>query len=652
MLNEVQGAGRAGQPKVLLLCMPWATTTRPSIALGILSRLCQEAGVPVRCLYPNMDMVAMVGFEAAGRLANERALYGLSEHLFAVDLFGCEVLCSDEYLRALSIAKVPPPFNDVAYIQRLRDEVIGRFLDQTVERVLAEEPTVVGFTSTFNQVMGSLALARRLKRLLPGVQIIAGGACFDDEMGQEYHRALPGVLDHVFMGEAETSFREYLRRLQAGEPTTGIPGVTDVIEGQLSLVPGKPLQDMNQSPMPDYDDFFREKERHERETGFVFNIEYLPFESSRGCWWGQKNHCIFCGINKELMNFREKDVDRVVSEITRLSARYRAVKLTATDWIISRRSRAAIFERLKELDLDLELFYETRADLRKSEVRLMKDAGVVHIQPGIESLSTELLRLMRKGTTRIRHVQFLRWCREYRVNLSYNLLAGFPGEQPEWYLDMARFLPRIRHLQPPLHNLHFVEMHRFSPLFQRREEFSVDEWQLRADYQFNFPPGLVDPRKIGYFFQFNATTLAETEAYLEQARKPIQEWIDACKANPAPAFHYILGPGFLRITDTRSSQARYLTLADLHQDVLLLCDEVQYLERLKEDLAPLYPAQVADGTLERVVAELQERDLLMSEGGALLTLPIGYKPRTTEELRAYVLGTAPEATRESERAAS
>ena len=52
--------------------MPWATTHRPSIALGILTRICQKEHVPCKTLYANLDMSAKVGFEVAGRFANER----------------------------------------------------------------------------------------------------------------------------------------------------------------------------------------------------------------------------------------------------------------------------------------------------------------------------------------------------------------------------------------------------------------------------------------------------------------------------------------------------------------------------------------------------------------------------------------------------
>ncbi len=637
-LDRSEAAPGSGGARLVLAYMPWATTTRPSLALGILKVLCEEQGVPAETVYANLDMAAEIGFEAAGNFANERCLYGLSEHLFACDIFGPEALASDDYIDTLTAIDLPEMFKDPAYLRRLRDEVVPRFLDRVAARVIALEPTALGVSATFNQVMGGLALANRVKRLRPDIKVLAGGACFDGEMGQEYHRALPQVLDHVFMGEAEVSFREWLRRHRLGLPTAGIPGVTYVEDGALRLEEGGPLLDMNDSPMPDYDDFFTEKQRVLGETGKVFNIEFLPFESSRGCWWGQKNHCVFCGINPELMPFREKDTERVVQEMVTLAARYRVVNLTAADWIISRKSRAQIFRRLKELDFDVECFYETRADLKKDEVELMRDGGIMKVQPGIESFSTELLKLMRKGTSRIRHLQFLRWAKEYGIHLSYNVLAGFPGEQAEWYLEMAEFLPKVRHLQPPLHNVHRVEMHRFSPLFRLREQFGVDELQLRQDYCFNFPDGMVDPLKVGYFFSFSASTILDAETYIGPLRETIEDWIEAHKERVAPVYHYVLGPGFTRITDTRFGEGRYLDLAELHQDVFLLCDEIQSAEKLEAALQPLYPEEVASGRVREIVEELIEQDVLYREGGALLALPIGYSPRNTEALRAYVLG--------------
>jgi hypothetical protein len=245
---------------------------------------------------------------------------------------------------------------------------------------------------------------------------------------------------------------------------------------------------------------------------------------------------------------------------------------------------------------------------------------------------------MQKSTTRIRHVQFLRWCREYRVHLSYNLLAGFPGERPEWYREMAEFLPRIIHLQPPLYNAHFVEMHRFSPLHERREMFGVKQYRIREDYAFNFPLGGADLRKVGYFFDYSSSSLADRADYIDELRAAIAPWIERHQTPEPPQYTYRLGPGFVQIADTRHGDGRVLKLAGLHQDIFLLCDRIQSAASLRRLLAGKWPAEVSDGQVDEIVAQLLDRDVLMQEGASVLALPIGHRPRTTRQLYGYVLG--------------
>jgi ribosomal peptide maturation radical SAM protein 1 len=638
---------KQANPNLLLVNMPWATGHRPSIPLAILRSLAVEEGLPVRTFYANLDMAAVVGFETAGRFADERTLFGYSEHIFACDMFGADKLESDYFLQALAELMATfdrdewrKPFTDMKFLRHLRDDVVPEFLDRAAERVIAMNPDIIGFTATFNQVMSSLALARRVKALKPEVAIIAGGACFDEEMGREFHRVLPELLDHVFMGEAEESFVEYLRRFKAGVSTRGIPGVTTWVDGAVELVPGRPLADMNQSPSPDYDDFFSEKERLQKETGKIFNIETMPFESSRGCWWGQKNHCTFCGINDNLMAFRPKDVDRVIEEIVMLSARYGMVKLTATDYILSRWHCDELFARLKELSLDLEIFYEVRADLKKAQMMAMKEAGVIYVQPGIESFSTPVLKLMKKGTTGIRHVQFLRWAKEIGIHAAYNILACFPGEDPAWYFEMTKLIPRLHHLQPPSQNVTPIEMHRFAPLFEKRHEMGVKQHDVRPDYSFNFPAGMADPMKIAYFFTFESPLVPKETDYLRAVEKVLDPWLDAHKKKEIPLYDFMVGAGFVRIRDTRHGEGRYVRLADMHRDVVLLCDQIQGRRALADQLRVIHGKAVEDGTLARVIDELIRSDILMAEGEHLLTLPICHKPRSTESLRELVFGPA------------
>jgi ribosomal peptide maturation radical SAM protein 1 len=627
-----------GRPTVLFLQMPWGPVHRPSIAFGILKQLCREAGFAARVLYPNLDLAVQVGIETASALAGDRTLFGLSEHFFAADLFGVEALQSNRFLSVVAEkAGLPAPFNDLSFLLRLRDEVVPKFLSASLARILNLSPRVVGFSSPFNQVMSSLALAARLRSVNSEVDILCGGACFDEEMGREYHRALPRVITHVFLGEAEESFREYLRRLRAGQQTKDIPGTTCVTDGEVRWTQGRPLAEMDSSPMPDYDDYFHEKERIGAETGATWSVDFLPFESSRGCWWGQKSQCIFCGINEELMAFRTKQTARVVQEIIFLSRRYGVPKMFATDWIISKEHRREIFESLRLLDFDIQLFYETRSDMTKGEISSMKEAGVLQIQPGIESFSTPLLRLMAKGTTGLRQVQFLRWAGEYGLDVHYNILVGFPGEKQEWYDAMTNLVPRLRHLQPPLSNLNRVEMHRFSPLFTRPERWGVEKLKIRRDYRFNFPQGLLDTSKVGYSFEYETNLPLVDDEGLEALSSAVQRWLDDYQNRSLPEYTYSLGPGFLHVLDTRGELPRSLTLRGMDRDVALLCDEIQSFSHLKSALGEKYEFEAAAPAIKESLERLVSLDVLLCEGSQYLLLPVARRPRSTSELRQHVL---------------
>ena len=92
------------------------------------------------------------------------------------------------------------------------------------------------------------------------------------------------------------------------------------------------------------------------------------------------------------------------------------------------------------------LFYETKSNLKKDQVRLLRDAGVTMIQPGIESFSDEVLKLMKKGVSGLQNIQLLKWCKEIGVEPLWNFLLGFPGESPDEYQRDGR--PRRARLPP------------------------------------------------------------------------------------------------------------------------------------------------------------------------------------------------------------
>src|SRR5262249_52378449 len=159
-----------------------------------------------------------------------------------------------------------------------------------------------------------------------------------------------------------------------------------------------------------------------------------------------------------------KSPERALTELTELVDRYDTRYFDSVDNIIDLRYFRNVLPRLAEMQLEVELFYETKANLRKEQVRLLREAGVVQIQPGIESLNSSVLRLMRKGVSALQNIQLLRWCAEYMVQPFWNLLAGFPGEDPADYARQAELVPLLTHLPPPS-GLSLIRLDRFSPLF-------------------------------------------------------------------------------------------------------------------------------------------------------------------------------------------
>src|SRR5207247_426359 len=130
----------------------------------------------------------------------------------------------------------------------------------------------------------------------------------------------------------------------------------------------------------------------------------------------------------------------------------------------------SFFPMIVSRNLGYTFHYETKVNLKKHQLKRLSEAGVRDLQPGIESLSTPILRLMKKGCTLLQNLQFLKWCREYGIRVSWNLLFGFPGEDPAEYAKMAQLIPSLRHLDPPDYCSR-VRMDRFSPYFASPDEF-------------------------------------------------------------------------------------------------------------------------------------------------------------------------------------
>src|SRR5262249_21030181 len=166
----------------------------------------------------------------------------------------------------------------------------------------------VGFTSMFEQNTASLALAHMIKQAHPAVPILFGGPNCEGQMGAQLLASFPWI-DYVCTGEGDNVLPELALQLAGRKAAQPLPGILRRSTGDAApplTVPAM-VTELDRLPLPDFSDYF---ERTNRSPALPEIHRHLTLETSRGCWWGEKHHCTFCGLNGLTMRYRSKSPER------------------------------------------------------------------------------------------------------------------------------------------------------------------------------------------------------------------------------------------------------------------------------------------------------------------------------------------------------
>lgn len=606
--------------RVALVSMPFALPTRPSLQLGLLAAISRSHGFPSETLHLNLDLASTIGVERFHHLACTRNPM-IGDWLFSVEAFGAAAPDPEgvmlEQLGPVAGETLQLMAMSADDLRRVRDEVVPAYLDQLMAANDWSRFSAIGFTSTFQQNVASFALARRIKAVHPRVVIVFGGANFDGPMGAAWMRAAP-FIDLAISGEADLAFPRLLAALAEGGDPLRTPGVLarrgdEVVAGP----PATPLADLNELPIPDFDEYFERAEMLGLLRPHDLRTVDVPFESSRGCWWGEKATCRFCGLNGNTMAYRAKTPERVLHELEVLAKRHGSLSFNATDNILNPDYLRSVMAPLASSRADYWLFYEAKANLGRQDLRLLAQAGVRALQPGIESLSSHVLRLMLKGTKASTNVNVLRWTRYYGIHTHWNILFGFPGETLEDYAEQQHLARRIVHLQPPGGFLR-IGLERFSPYFENPEQFPVRGGPAVPEpgYAQTYPAA-VDLAQAAYHFAGELEGSLPDGAY-QPLVATLKNWHRRWDGVAPPSLTYWWAPGLLHIEDRRSALA-----ADRHQ--FHDPHAAVYSEASDAPVTPSHLARRLDlglDEVEEVVDEFCRRGLMMKDGATVLSLAL------------------------------
>jgi ribosomal peptide maturation radical SAM protein 1 len=607
---------------VVLVSMPFGPVFSPSLGLSLLKAALARQGVVASVRYFTIRFAEAVGQNFyCGIAENGRpAVEDLAgEWLFNRALFDMTAADDRRYVEQL----LRGYYSD-ALIARLLHarELVDAFLDDCLDCILREQPRLVGFTSIFQQHVASLALARRVKRAQPSTFIVFGGANCEGVMGAETVRCFPFV-DAAVSGDGDLVFPELVRRVLHGELVSPLPGIRsrDSVEhdfatggfGNAAMV-----TDMGCLPYPDYSDYFEQfgASRYDREWQ-----PRLFLETARGCWWGERAHCTFCGLNGSTMAFRSKPAARALAEVEDLVKRYPGCDIQVVDNILDMRYFKDFIPALAARNLKVSFYYESKSNLNKQQVRLLRAARINEIQPGIESLSDAVLKLMRKGVTGLQNVQLLKWCKELGVDARWNFLWGFPGEAPDEYTRLAGVVPLLTHLQPP-RCYSTIRLDRFSPNFFDAEQLGFTDVQPLAAYHHVYRLPEAALTNLGCYFTYRYREPRDVEGYVRPLVREIDKWKRV--KNHADVMSVEAGE-FLVIVDLRPvSRTPFVLLGGLERTLYRECDAVRDLWQLARTIAAAEDADTSTN-VEQLLAPLVEHGLLLRDGSRYLALavPIG-----------------------------
>ncbi len=613
-----------GVPQVALVTMPFGYSKFPSIQLGTLSRVLKNQGIGSRSYHFNLLFAQRIGLPLYEVLCEKRGMIG--EWLFSSILF------RDNPKHAQYPDVFKPVFESTAreagcstgYLEEIAHTIAPQFLTELLTSYDWEQFKVVGFTSTFDQNVASLTLAKLIKELYPAVRVVFGGANFDGEMGMEHFRAFPWI-DHVVVGEGEEVFPALVKNVLRGQEDAFPAGVAFRKDGQIHFQSNTTLfSDFSEVGPPDYDDYFAMVGELEGQGSTGLN-RILLYEGSRGCWWGEKHHCTFCGLNAQSMTFRAKSSDQVAREMDGLSSRYNTTRFRLVDNIIDLKYIDALFGRFAAGHYDLDVFMETKANLTKQQIQTLAQGGVKCMQPGIESLSAAQLKEMDKGVSPLQNVQCLKWSRYYNLDINWNILLGFPQETNGDYRRQIALIPSLFHLQPP-ESTGKLWLERFSPYFMRPEEYGVRITGPGAAYEYVYDARKVDLNKIAYDFEYEIDWKVDPGLY-EQLCDLVQEWRARYFSQDRPFLFYAKAMSYVTVYDGRTDRPTSERFDWPFSLIIEYCNEApKTLEQIRRASADDPAALTSATSIDDAVTTLVTKRILVEDKGRFLTLALPVNP--------------------------
>ena len=224
---------------------------------------------------------------------------------------------------------------------------------------------------------------------------------------------------------------------------------------------------------------------------------------------------------------------------------------------------------------------------------------------------------MSKGCTQLQNIQLLKWCRGFGITPYWNLLFGFPGEDPCWFDEQARIIPRLSHLKAPS-MLCAVRLDRFSPYFCEAEAHGITNVRPARALCYVYPLPEAELHGLAYHFDFDFADGRDPARYMGPLLEAARRW----RRIEDEAFLYALpwNDGLLLWDEREPEAGGHRLLNPRMRRLYEFCDRVRSRQEIRSfagQALEMPEAEAADA-----LHEWTEAGLVIVEGDQLLALAV------------------------------
>ena len=310
-----------------------------------------------------------------------------------------------------------------------------------LEKVKTLKPRYIGIPCYTSEFWDVIDLCEKIKTSHK-CTIIVGGLHVSIKVEDFFFEGTP--VDIAVVGDGQYPLVEIIKRMDSGEDIEGVEGVIfRTKEDNLLMQGASSFADWDTLPNPDYSELnmgYYSKPH----TGIIRNlmVSGIHIFTTIGCPFS----CTFCANSNRKVNYRP--IAKVIEEIEGLRDDYNIDSFyILDDTFLLKKSRVIEFvEALRKRKIDLIWAMETRVNMIDDETaKMIRDAGCVQIDFGVESGSKESLLRMKKGITEEEILRAFDICKKYSLRTLANFMFNTPGETIG---DVEKTLEMIRRTSP------------------------------------------------------------------------------------------------------------------------------------------------------------------------------------------------------------